>query len=366
MRSLSIVFSIALASLAAASAAPPRPAPTMVTIADGIYLFQTAPYGDAGLDGNSIAIVSTDGVLVFDTNGTPAAAAAVLAEIRKLTSQPVRYVVNSHWHWDHWYGTAVYQTAFPDLRVVAHEATRRMMMGPALEFNKPGLDEQLPGYIKSLEGALAKAQATTPAPANLPRITQALDDARYFLDQKRSVTHVFPNVTFSDRLTLHLGEREIQVLHYDRAVTPGDTFLYLPKERVLITGDLLVNPISFALSCYPTGWLTTLERMDALDAAVIVPGHGDPLRDKTLMHATMDVFRVLLREGKASKAKGLDPDQAREAIMPGLSSLMTTIAGIDARRQAAFQSQLVDWYLHRVYDELNGPLTDAIAAIPIK
>ena len=47
-------------------------------------------------------------MLVFDTNGTPSAAAAVLAEIRKLTPQPVRYVVNSHWHWDHWYGTEVY------------------------------------------------------------------------------------------------------------------------------------------------------------------------------------------------------------------------------------------------------------------
>jgi cyclase len=366
MKLLVVAALAGVTGLAPALGAPVRPAPTMVTIADGIYLFETAPYGDVGLDGNSIAIVSTDGVLVFDTNGTPAAAAAVLAEIRKLTPQPVRYVVNSHWHWDHWYGTEVYQKAFPGLRVVAQEATRRMMMGPALDFNKPGLDEQLPGYIKSLEDAEAKARAATPPAANLPRITQALDDARYFLDQKRSVTHVFPNVTFNDRLTLYLGEREIQVLHYDRAVTPGDTFLYLPKERVLITGDLLVNPISFALSCYPTGWLATLEKMDALDATVIVPGHGDPLHDKTLMHATMDVFRVLLREGKAAKAGGLDPDQARESIMPGLTSLMTTIAGTDPKRQAAFQSQLVDWYLHRVYDELDGPLTEAIAAIPIK
>lgn len=366
MRKSSIVLTFFTAGLVAAAAAPVRPAPTRVTIADGIYLFQTAPYGDVGLDGNSIAIVSTEGVLVFDTNGTPAASAAVLGEIRKITPLPVRYVVNSHWHWDHWYGTEVYQRAYPEVPIIAHEATRRMMMGPALDFNKPGLDEQLPGYIKSLEDAQAKGQAATPPSANLPRIAQALDDARYFLDQKRGVTHVFPNVTFSDRLTLHLGEREIQVLHYDRAVTPGDTFLYLPKERVLVTGDLLVNPISFALSCYPTGWLTTLERMDALDAAVIVPGHGDPLRDKALMHATMDVFRVLLREGKSAKAKGLDPDQAREAIMPGLSALMTTIAGADPRRQAAFQSQLVDWYLHRVYDELNAPLSDAIAAIPIR
>src|SRR5689334_14240268 len=85
-----------------------RPAPRTIAIAKGIYLFVSPPYGDVGLDGNSIAIVGDTGVLVFDTNGTPASAANVLAEIRKLTSAPVRYVVNSHWHWDHWYGTEVY------------------------------------------------------------------------------------------------------------------------------------------------------------------------------------------------------------------------------------------------------------------
>src|SRR6185295_13217575 len=131
--------------------------------------------------------------------------------------------------------------------------------------------------------------------ASVPRLAESLEMAHYFLDQKRAVTHVFPDVTFSDRLTLHLGDREIQILHYDRAVTPGDTFLYLPNEKILVTGDLLVNPISFALSCYPTEWLHTLERLDALDAKTIVTGHGEPFHDKDLLHATMDVFRELLR-----------------------------------------------------------------------
>ncbi|MDP2320343.1 MAG: MBL fold metallo-hydrolase [Acidobacteriota bacterium] len=165
-------------------AVPPggtRPDPVRTEIAPGIHLFRTAPYGDIGFDGNLVAIIGSDGVLVFDTNGTPSAAAAVLAEIRKLTSQPVRYVVNSHWHWDHWYGTEVY----------------------------------------------------TP---ELPRLEKALADGRFFLEQKKAVRHTLPTLTFSRRLTLHLGDREVQVRHHDRAVTPGDAFLYLPKERIVITG----------------------------------------------------------------------------------------------------------------------------------
>ena len=122
-------------------------------------------------------------------------------------------------------------------------------------------------------------------------------------------------------LDINLGGREIRLLHAGRAVTPGDAFMYLPKERVVVTGDLLVNPISFALSSYPSEWLKALEAIDALDTVAIVPGHGEPLRDKTLLHATMDVFRTLLKEGKAARERGLDVDHAVDAVMPSLKSL---------------------------------------------
>jgi cyclase len=331
-----------------------RAAPSRTELAPGIFLFMSPAYGDVGLDGNSIAIVSRDGVLVFDTNGTPAAAAAVLAQIRTLTDRPVRWVVNSHWHWDHWYGTETYQQAFPDVHVVAHEKTREMMMGPALEFNRPGIERELPGYVRNLE----QRAATNPA------LKPLLEADRFFLDQKTHIRHIFPDVTFSDRFNIELGDRHIEVLHYERAVTPGDAFVYLPKEKVLLIGDLIVNPITFALSGYPTEWLRTLEKIDALDVATIVTGHGPPLHDKALLHQTMEVFRVLLREGKAARDRGLTPDQAKDAILPGLHDLMVKITGDDPARNDAFRIQLVDWYLHRVYDELAGPLTDAIAPIP--
>ena len=331
-----------------------RPAPTKTEIAPGIFLFTTPAYGDVGLDGNSIAILSRDGVLVFDTNGTPAASALVLAEIRTLTDQPVRWIVNSHWHWDHWYGTETYLQAFPDVRIVSHEKNRELMMGPALAFNRPFMEQQLPAYLQDME----KRAAGTPA------LKPLLDEDTAFLEQKKNVHLVFPNVTFTDRLVIELGERHIEVLNYGRGVTPGDTFVYLPKEKILLLGDLIVNPVTFALSGFPTEWLRVLEKVDALDATTIVTGHGPPLHDKTLLRATMEVFRVLLREGKAAKMKGLDPDQAKEAILPGLHDLMVTITGDRPPVNEAFKSQLVDWYLHRVYEELDGPLTDAISKIP--
>lgn len=338
-----------------------RPAPRTIQVADGIFVFLTAPYSDVGLDGNSVAVLSSEGVLVFDANGTPAAAAAVLGEIRKLTDQPVRYLVNSHWHWDHWYGAQVYRDAFPGLEIISHVKTREMELGPALAFNQPGLDVQLPGHIRDVESRLA---AAAPGSAERERLQRHLDDDRFFLEQKRGVRHTVADLTFTDSLTIHLGGREIRLLHYDRAVTPGDAFLYLPKEKIIISGDLLVNPISFALSSYPSGWLATLERMAALDATTIVPGHGEPLHDKVLLQTHIAIFRELLRQGREAKAKGLTVDQAIAAALPAVHDRMITLTHDDPGLNRQFGLYLVDWYLRRVYDELQGPMSDAIAPIP--
>src|SRR5213078_3987617 len=118
--------------------------------------------------------------------------------------------------------------------------------------------------------------------------------------------------------------------------------------------------ITFGLSSYPSGWLHTLEYIDALDAAVLIPGHGEPLHDKALLHATRDVLRALLKEGPAARARGLDADQAKEEILPRLHDLMVSITRNDAKLNEQFTIYLVDWTLHRVFDELNGPLGDAI------
>lgn len=111
-----------------------------------------------------------------------------------------------------------------------------------------------------------------------------------------------------------------------------------------------MNPIAFALSSYPAGWLRTLEQIDALDAVTIVPGHGEPLHDKELLRAHMAVFRALRQQGAEARAKGLGPDEAKAAILPGLHDLMIAMTHDDPQRNRECQVCLVDWYLHRVYD----------------
>lgn len=377
---LSLSLALALALAPAAAHALEHPAPTRTQVADGIYLFATQPYSDVGLDGNSIVILSNDGVLVFDSNGTPAAAAAVLAEIRQLTDKPVRYLVHSHWHWDHWYGAEVYRDSFPELQIIAHERTRLLMAGPAIDFNEPGLEDQLPGHIASVEEELASLQsaaAAAPAPSGdatkappslrqMVALTKHITHDRAFLEQKRAVRHMLPNLTFTDSLTIHLGERLIKVLHYDRAITPGDAFLHLPNERIVITGDLLVNPITFALFCYPSGWIRTLERIDSLDAEILVPGHGVPMRNESLLQATTALLKRERVLAEAAKTRALPVDEAIAQIRADAEvlALRTRITAGNAARNDAFALYLVDWFVRRVYQEADGPLDDSIPSAP--
>ena len=284
---------------------------TSQKVAEGVYLFTTTPYGDAGLSGNSVAIVSDEGVLVFDANGTPETAATVLAEIRKLTDKPVRYLVNSHWHWDHWGGNQVYLAAFPGLQIITHEKTRELMLTVEPRWNEKGLKEDLPQFLDGFEKQIAAAKAKNVPPERIKAAEERLAADRNFLAQKQALRKTYPNVTFSDSLTLILGGREIQVLHA-RAITPGDTYLYLPKEKVLVTGDILLSPYPFAIGgTYPAEWLKTLGKLAALG-----PGgdHSRPRRcgDKQRFPSQQHcAFSGCDPAGKRRQSEGHDPGPDR-------------------------------------------------------
>lgn len=98
-----------------------------IEAAKGVFLFPSPDFDGIEVDGNSIAIVCDHDILVFDTNVLPSSAARVLDEIREISDKPVRYVVNSHWHPDHWDGNEVYAKRFPDLEIISSTDTRRLM-----------------------------------------------------------------------------------------------------------------------------------------------------------------------------------------------------------------------------------------------
>jgi glyoxylase-like metal-dependent hydrolase (beta-lactamase superfamily II) len=327
-------------------------------VAEGVYLFSTTPYADVGLSGNSIAILSDDGVLVFDSNGTPETAATVLTEIRKLTDKPVRYLVNSHWHWDHWGGNQAYQAAFPGLQIITHEKTRELMLTVEPRWNEKGLKEELPQFLNDFEKQIAAIKAKNAAPERIKAAEERLAVDRNFLAQKLALHKTYPNVTFSDSMTILMGDREIQLLHA-QAITTGDTYLYLPKEKVLVTGDILLSPYPFAIGgTYPAEWLKTLEKFVTLAPSVIIPGHGDAETNNDSLRANAMLFREVTQQVKADKTIGMTVEQTTEALGKQNVELAAKIGINDAETAAAFKDYFLDVFVKRAYRELDGPLGD--------
>ena len=358
MKSRLCAFALLALALPSASKAADYGKVAATRVAEGVYLFTTSRYGDVGFGGNSVAILTGEGVVMFDTSGTPASAQAILAEVRKLSDKPVRYVINSHWHWDHWGGNQVFQSAFPSLQILSHEENRRQMIDVAVPWNAPGLNKDLPDYIAHLKQQLAAAESKHEPEAEIVRQRELLAADEDFLQQKRSVVYTFPNATFTDSATLYLGGREIRVLH-GRAITPGDTYVYLPKEKILISGDILVSPVPFAVGgTFPQAWIETLEKLDAMDIETIIPGHGDVERDKQYLQQNLKLFKHVLADVKDAKAQGMSLSQTGEALGKNAQAYASDLA-LAERLVPMFKGYFLDVFVNRAYHELEKPLDDS-------
>jgi cyclase len=330
---------------------------TTSKVAEGVYLFTTSPYGDVGFGGNSVGIITDEGVVMFDTSGTPATGQAILSEARKLTDKPVVYVINSHWHWDHWGGNQVFKAAFPNVQFLSHAKNRDLMMNVAVAWNAPGLEKDLPDYLNYEKQQLAMAEAKHAPEGELAKKRELLAADENFLQQKRSVTYTFPNVTFSESATLYLGGREIRVLHA-RAITPGDTYVYLPKEKILITGDILVNPIPFAVGgSYPQEWIETLQKLNQFEIETIIPGHGEAEHDRSYLERNLTLFQRVLADVKAAKANRLSLDQTKKAMMDKAGTYAADF-GLSEKDLPDFKSYFLLVFVNRAYHELEKPLGD--------
>jgi cyclase len=283
--------------------APTGVAVQKVQIADGIYQFMTAPDGYVP-NGNSVVIVNENDVLVFDTFTRPSTARTVLAEIRKITDKPVRYVVNSHHHPDHWSGNEVYAQAFPDLEIIASEETRQFMRNIANAW--PAVfTENLRQDQADLDKEVSTGKEPDGTVLTPERRRKAEDDVRLereFAAEAMKVQRTYPTLTYRDRLTLHHGGREFRFMSMVGDAT-GTTVLYLPKEKILVTGDLLSYPVPY-FSPPLSQHARSLRTLGQIDANVIIPGHGPAWHDKDFLNLEAELLETIVRQVTQAALKG--------------------------------------------------------------
>lgn len=285
-----------------------------VQIAEGVYQFITAPDGYVP-NGNSVVIVNQNDVLVFDTFSRPSTARTVLTEIRKITNKPVRYVVNSHHHPDHWSGNEIYAEAFPGLEIIATEQSRNFMLNIAsawpavfqekLRKDQASLEEEIKSD-KNAEGGVLTAEERR----------QDEDDVRLehdFTTEALAVKRTYPTLTYTDTLTLWHGGREFRFISMV-GDADGTTILYLPKEKILITGDLLSYPVPyFSLNIGEEA--ENLRTLEQFDAEVIIPGHGPAWHDKDFLRLEMELFDAIVAQvTKAEQSGAVKVEEIQKAV----------------------------------------------------
>jgi len=331
---------------------------TQTRVADGVYLFSVSRYGDVGMSGNVVLIMNENGGLVFDSSGTPETAKTILREIQSISNRPLQYLVNSHWHWDHWGGNQVFLAAFPGLQIITHEKTLDAMLHIEPQWNDEGLKVQLPAYLKDLEKHVQEARSKNTSSEDAAQMDALLQADRKFLAEKTSLQKTYPNLTFSDSITLHPAGREIQILHA-RAITPGDTFLFLSKEKILVTGDILLDPYPFAIGgTYPSEWLQALKRFDSMAPEIIIPGHGNPVKEDFL-RKQIQLFEQVVNLTKDCHSKGMTIDQTVDFVGKQSAKLAAIIGINEGKDFQQFRSYFLDVFVSRTFKELNHPLGDS-------
>lgn len=325
---MSLHLSQVLGTLSLVIAWPaPGPGFELVRVADGVYAgIRTEPSRNV-VNGNATIIVNERDVVVVDANGTPAAARETIAAIRRLTRKPVRYLITTHWHDDHTMGNQAYVDAYPGLQILAHPETRNAMTTTAIA-NRKEYVAGLPGMISYLEGQIAGGKDLEDQPIT-PEVRASLSAdialAKRYLEEAPHFRLTLPALLVDHQVTLHRGRRAIVVRHVGRGNTAGDLIVWLPRERVLVTGDLVVYPTPYVFDSYLAEWTADLDSLKALKAAVLIPGHGPVLHDYRYVDLVQRALIQVRREVGALEDLGVPLDSIRKVVT--LDSLREAFVG---------------------------------------
>ena len=290
-------------------------------IAPGVYFHEGSLSDDAPAACNNGWIVFEDYVLVVDAN-YPAGARLMISKIRALTDKPIRFAFDTHHHGDHAYGNQVYVEA--GAVPVAHSGVldemRRLETG--YYGGKPGRWEGAVGGRPDLKGTKLKP----------------------------------PSVLFPKELYFDDGKHRVELMHLGVAHTRGDAVAWLPKEKILFTGDVCVNgPYNFVGDGDVGKWIATLEAAKKLGATTICTGHG-PRSVASVLDDQQAFFKVL-QDQVHSQLMNASPEVAKARIEE-IRKTMKANAQVaryvsDGGKDDGFPGQV-----QKVYEELSGkPLT---------
>ena len=277
-------------------------------ITDGVYYATST--GSMVTGSNNVAIIGDRDVMVVDTGTTPAAARAFVEDLKLITNKPVRYVVNTHFHYDHTDGNQVYAGR---AEIIAHEFVKYAIENLNVLQREPFNTSQLTNVPNRIED-FKKQIAGEKDPARRTALEKQLGVAQQGWEELKEIKPTPPSMTYSKTKTLNLGGREVQLLFLGRGHTNGDTVIYLPREKIVCTGDLMESQLAYMGDAQFDEWIATLEALKKLDFGTDLPGHGVPFQDKGLITAYQNYLRDLTTQVATLRKQGVPAEKAAQEV----------------------------------------------------
>ena len=229
-------------------------------------------------DPNTGIIIGDDCVLVADTQATPTMAQDVVRRIREVTDKPIKYVVLTHYHAVRVLGAK----GFDPQQIIASQDTYDLIVERG-EQDKASEIGRFPRLFRDVESVP-------------PGLT-------------------WPTITFTGKMTLWLGKLEVQILQLGRGHTKGDTVVWLPQDRVLLSGDLVeFDATPYAGDAYFQDWPQTLDKLAALKPLALVPGRGSALVGEANVAAGLEGTKAFVSELFASVKSGASAGKDLKAV----------------------------------------------------
>jgi glyoxylase-like metal-dependent hydrolase (beta-lactamase superfamily II) len=263
-------------------------------------------------DPNTGVIIGDDGVMVIDTRATPAMAEDVIRHVRAVTEKPIRYVLLSHYHAVRVMGASAYKAQY----IIASQGTLDLIKERGQQDFESEV-QRFPRLFRSVE--------------SVPGLT-------------------WPNLVFDRALTLWMGKTEVQIKHIGKGHSKGDTIAWMPREKVLFSGDLVEEGTApYAGDAYFKEWPETLEKLRGLGAEKLVPGRGEAMMTAAAAESAIAATAGFLRDMRQTVESGVKAGKGLKAVYEATYQAMQPKYG-----QWVIFEHCMPFDVSRCFDEMSG------------
>jgi glyoxylase-like metal-dependent hydrolase (beta-lactamase superfamily II) len=267
--------------------------------ADGVYFAKAR--AQAMINCNAAVFVRARDVVVVDAHSKPSAAASLVAQIRReITDKPVRYVVNTHFHWDHTQGDHAYRQTGEKVDIIASNATKKLMSDLSVERMKESL-QQIPPQIEKMR----KRAESSGSAAEKEFCAEQVRQLEAYQAEMKDFTLELPTITFDNSYVLRDEAFDLHLDFHGHAHTEGDVFVFCPQRRAIATGDASHGWVPNLGDGYPHDWPATIDKVMKIDFKYVLGGHGPMQPDRVVMTNQRNYIEELTGKVEEGKRDGL-------------------------------------------------------------